>query len=61
MQVEGVDTYQVINGADLVRRFRHEIEYLDFARMLEKVVQLEQVENTSPSPRAAAAVWRRTP
>ena len=44
-QVEGADTYQVINGADLVRRFRHEIEYLDFARILEKVARLEQVEN----------------
>jgi NADH-dependent peroxiredoxin subunit F len=43
-QVEGADTYQVINGADLVRRFRHEIEYLDFARILEKVACLEQVE-----------------
>ncbi len=27
----------MINGADLVRRFRNEIEYLDFARILEKV------------------------
>lgn len=43
MQVEGVDTYQVINGADLVRRFRNEIEYLDFARILQKVVRLEKV------------------
>ncbi len=42
MQVEGVDTYQVINGADLVRRFRNEIEYLDFARILEKVARLEK-------------------
>jgi NADH-dependent peroxiredoxin subunit F len=35
--IEGQDTYQVINGADTVRRFRNEIEYLDFARLLEKV------------------------
>ena len=42
MIIEGVDTYQVINGADLVQRFRNEIEYLDFARELEKVVKLEQ-------------------
>jgi alkyl hydroperoxide reductase subunit F len=32
MIIEGVDTYQVVNGADLVQRFRNEIEYLDFAR-----------------------------
>jgi alkyl hydroperoxide reductase subunit F len=44
-QVTGADTYQVINGGDLVRRFRHEIEYLDFARILEKAARLEQVEN----------------
>ena len=44
-QIAGADTYQVINGADLVRRFRHELEYLDFARVLEKAVRLEQVEN----------------
>jgi thioredoxin reductase len=44
-QVAGADTYQVINGADLVRRFRHEIEYLDFVRILEKAARLEQVES----------------
>ena len=42
MLIEGVDTYRVINGADLVQRFRNEIEYLDFARELEKVVKLER-------------------
>ena len=42
MLVEGLDTYQVINGADIVRRFRSEIEYLDFARSLEKVTHLER-------------------
>jgi thioredoxin reductase len=42
MIIEGVDTYQVINGADLVQRFRNEIEYLDFARELEKVAKLER-------------------
>lgn len=41
-QIEGIDTYQVINGADTVRRFRNEIEYLDFARLLESVTALEK-------------------
>ncbi len=40
--IEGLDTYQVINGSDTVRRFRNEIEYLDFARLLEKVTALAQ-------------------
>ena len=31
MHIEGVDTFNVINGGDLVRRFHHEVEYLDFA------------------------------
>ena len=45
MQIEGVDTFNVINGGELVRRFRNEIEYLDFARLLEKVVRLEKVDD----------------
>jgi len=43
MHVETMDIHQVINGADLVHRFRDEIEYLDFARILETVVKLERV------------------
>jgi len=43
-QIEGIDTYQVINGADLVQRFRQELEYLDFARLLEKATKLEEIE-----------------
>jgi NADH-dependent peroxiredoxin subunit F len=42
MHMEGVDTFNVINGADLVRRFRNEIEYLDFARILEPVAKIEK-------------------
>ena len=42
MVIEGQDTYQVIDGADLVRRFSHEIEYLDFARIFEKVTRIER-------------------
>lgn len=42
MHIEGIDTYNVINGSDLVRRFRNEVEYLDFARLLEKVAAVEK-------------------
>lgn len=45
LHIEGVDTFNVVNGADLVRRFRNEVEYLDFARLLEKVVGLKKAEN----------------
>jgi thioredoxin reductase len=59
MHVEGADTYQVIDGADQIRRFRNEIEYLDFARILEKVVGLEKTTDrfvvTTDSGRRLAA------
>jgi NADH-dependent peroxiredoxin subunit F len=42
MVIEGGTTYQVINGADIVRRFRGELEYLEFARLMEKVTHLEK-------------------
>ena len=45
MHVEGADTYQVIDGAEQIRRFRGEIEYLDFARILEKVVRFEKTDD----------------
>ncbi len=46
MHIEGIDTYNVVNGAELVRRFRNEIEYLDFTRLMEKVVRLEKPGKT---------------
>ena len=45
MHIEGVDTFNVINGGDLVRRFHNEVEYLDFARILEKATALRRDEN----------------
>lgn len=42
MHIEGVDTFNVINGADLVRRFQNEIEYLDFARIPEPVTKIDK-------------------
>ena len=60
MHIEGVDTFNVINGADLVRRFRNEIEYLDFARILEKVVGLKKVgEPLRRDDCQRQASWRR--
>ena len=44
MHIEGVDTFNVINGSDLVRRFRNEIEYLDFARILETATKIEKTD-----------------
>ena len=44
MIIEGVDTHRVINGADLVQCFRNEVEYLDFARILERVTGLTKTD-----------------
>ncbi len=42
MVIEGAEMHQVIDGAEVVRRFRTEIEYLDFVRLMERVVRLER-------------------
>jgi thioredoxin reductase len=42
MVVEGAEMHQVIDGADIVGRFRAEMEYLEFARLLERVARLER-------------------
>ena len=59
MHIEGVDTFNVINGGDLVRRFQNEIEYLDFARILETVTKVEKADSrfvvTTASGKALAA------
>ena len=55
MSGEGLDTFQVIDGADIVRRFRTEIEYLDFARRLEKVISLARDGQTFVATTASGA------
>jgi alkyl hydroperoxide reductase subunit F len=45
MHIDGIDTFNVINGGDLVRRFHNEVEYLDFARVLEKAAALRREDN----------------
>ncbi len=41
----GVDTHLVIDGEELVGKFKNQIEYLDFARYLDEVTQLERTSN----------------
>ena len=40
-----VDTHFVIDGEELVSKFKSQIEYLDFARYLDEVTKLERSEN----------------
>jgi len=41
----GFDTHLVIDGEELVGKFKSQIEYLDFARYLDEVTKLERREN----------------
>ena len=38
----GVETHPIIDGDELVSKFKSQIEYLDFARQLDKVTKLER-------------------
>ena len=38
----GVDTHPIIDGEELVSKFKSQIEYLDFARQLDKVTKIER-------------------
>ncbi len=44
LALEGVETYQVIDGREVVNKFRSEIEYLDFAHHLDSVVAVREIE-----------------
>jgi alkyl hydroperoxide reductase subunit F len=39
-----IEDYQVIRGLEVVHKFRNELEYLDFARHMELVDKVEQIE-----------------
>ncbi len=41
----GVDTHLVIDGEELVGKFKSQIEYLDFARHLDRVTKLERTND----------------
>lgn len=40
-----IDSYQVIRGVEVVNRFKNELEYLDFARHLERVARVEKSDD----------------
>jgi alkyl hydroperoxide reductase subunit F len=45
LTVPGVDTHQLIRGVEVVDRFRRELEYLDFARRMERVETIGRTNN----------------
>ena len=45
MELEDADTHQVITGEELLSRFRQQLDYLDFCRHFDRVVQVAPVED----------------
>ena len=43
MHIRGLEGYETINGEEVVRRFQSQVEYLDFARLMDKVTTIEPV------------------
>lgn len=42
LQLPDLEHHLVINGEEIINRFTNEIEYLDFARVMDKVARVEQ-------------------
>ena len=45
MSLPWIEAHQTIRGVDVVEKFRRELEYLDFARLLETVKHIEKKDN----------------
>ncbi len=43
LDLPDVDDYRVIRGVEVINKFKSELEYLDFARHLEKVEEIERI------------------
>jgi thioredoxin reductase len=41
MHIRGLEGYETINGEEVVRKFQSQVEYLDFARLMDQVVSVE--------------------
>lgn len=41
MHIRGLEGYETINGEEMVRKFQTQVEYLDFARLMDKAVAVE--------------------
>lgn len=43
LDLPDIDSYQIIRGVEVVNRFRSELEYLDFTRLMEAVEKVEKI------------------
>lgn len=46
MHIRGLEGYETINGEEVVRKFQSQVEYLDFARLMDKVVAVEALRSS---------------
>jgi thioredoxin reductase len=44
MHIRGLESYETINGEELVRKFQNQVEQLDFARLMDKVLAVEALQ-----------------
>ncbi len=45
MHIRGLEGYETINGEEVVRHFQSQVEYLDFARLMDKAVSVDLLAN----------------
>ena len=45
LELPGMESYRIIRGVEVVNKFKAELEYLDFARLMEQVVKIEKVKS----------------
>lgn len=45
LDLPDVEGYQIIRGVEVVNKFRSELEYLDFARLMKKVEKVEKTDD----------------
>ena len=44
MHIRGLEGYETINGEEVVRKFQSQVDYLDFARLMDKTVKVEAIQ-----------------
>ena len=45
MHIRGLEGYETINGEEMVRKFQTQVEYLEFARLMDKAVSVEALHD----------------
>ncbi|HIC88370.1 MAG TPA: hypothetical protein EYP04_03080 [Anaerolineae bacterium] len=45
MRLKGLEGYEVITGEETIRKFQNQLEYLDFARRIDRAVAVEAVDD----------------